>query len=113
MKNRVLNTEEICRITYDDGDFERLMKQTYTNDAPFYTIQKGACNLTPVETSSHNINEIIAHLEKCNSIDKEHYSTTKFSAKVLEIANGVISKQEQFIGMIKEYAVGKMAQKVN
>jgi hypothetical protein len=109
METRILNTEELFRVTYDDGDFESLVKQTYTDGtAPFYTIQKGLHKLTPVETSSENLNEIERHLEKCLKIDSKSLKQpwNKNNPKVKAVIEHCLEKQREFLNklrMLPEY----------
>lgn len=112
MENRVLKTEEIFRITYMDGEFERLMKQTYTNDAPFYYVMKGVYDLTPVETSNHDLSVIESHLKRCLEIDstslKQKHNIN--NPNVLEVIKHCLDKQKEFLNKLQEYMLTECLQ---
>lgn len=105
MKNRVLKTEEIFRVTYMDGDFERFMKQSYTNDAPFYYVSKGNHNRVPVDTSNSDLREIEKNLKRFLRIDatalkSEH---NKRNPKVMAVVKHCIAQQRLFLKKFQEF----------
>lgn len=104
MKTRILNTKELFRVIYDDGDFEAFIKQTYTDGTPpFYTLEKGVSKLTPVETSSENLKEIARHLERSIRIDmgalRQEYN--RCNPKVIATHEYCLSKKREFLKKLK------------
>lgn len=94
----VLSTEELVRVTFKDGYSEVLMKQYYSDSEPFYYITKGGC-LTRIETSSNDINNIIAQLKHEYLIDRSALGIgyIKTNTKVREIYKYCLDKKRELI----------------
>ena len=105
---RVLNTEEVFRVTYEiadgfDGEVHRLMKQTYNDKPPFYFRVKGR-NLTNVETSSSDLQEIIKYYERSYMIDRKIVLGWQERATTKQIAEYCANKTKEFLDKLKEFA---------
>ena len=105
---RVLNTEEIFRVTYKvkdgfDGEVHRLMKQTYNDKPPFYFRVKGR-NFTNVETSSSDLQEIIKYYERSYKIDTQNVRRWQERAITKQIAEYCANKTKEFLDKLKEFA---------
>lgn len=105
MKSTILSTVELCRVTYNDGDFIRLMKQTYSDKAAFYYVTKGE-KFTRVETASNDVTKIISQLEHELSISEEsqHRDYVQNNEKVKAIYEYYIEMDKKFLAMVKGVA---------
>jgi len=101
--SRVLKTEELVRATFQDGEFERLMKQSYTDNEPFFYVTKGL-TFTRVETANKNLTVIIRQLEKeaCNMRKSLQLPYLKDNDKVRTIHKYFLYKKMEFIRNIKQ-----------
>jgi hypothetical protein len=100
---RVLTTKELVRVTFQDGDFERLMKQTYTDNEPFFYVTKGL-TFTRVETANHDLKTIISQLEKeaDNMRASLQLPFLKDNDKARTIYKYFLHKKMEFIKSIKQ-----------
>ena len=106
---RVLNTEEVFRVTYEiedgfDGEVHRLMKQTYNDKPPFYFRVKGH-DFTNVETSNRDLQEIIEYYERSYKIDMQNVRGWQKRATTKQIAEYCANKTKEFLDKLKEFAV--------
>ena len=109
MKTRILSTEEIFRVTYNDGYFERLMRQTYNDSEPFYYRTKGE-NQTMVETSSSDLKEIESFLKRCLKIDKGAMNAEwNQTPAVKEVYKHCLDKQKEFLNKLKAFMDASVA----
>ena len=101
--SRILKTEELARATFQDGDFERLMKQTYTDSEPFFYVTKGL-TFTRVETANKDLPAIIKQLEKeANNMRQSlRLPYLKDNDKVRTIHKYFLHKKMEFIRNIKQ-----------
>jgi len=101
--SRILKTEELVRATFQDGDFERLMKQTYTDSEPFFYVTNGLA-FTRVETANKDLTIIIRQLEKeaCNMRKLLQRPYLKDNDKVRTIHKYFLHKKMEFIRNIKQ-----------
>lgn len=61
----IISTEVICCETYDEGGWIKLMRQTYTDSAPFYWATESHLNYdSSVDSSSHSLQDIIDYMER-------------------------------------------------
>jgi hypothetical protein len=101
-----LKTIEIFRVTYDDfdsRDVHKLMKQTYNDGIqPFYEVVLPG-NFTSVNTSSHDLQEIIKYYEHSYKLDLEgiERSKTYNNKKTYEIHVYCAEKTKEFLDKLK------------
>jgi hypothetical protein len=102
----ILSTEEICRVNYDHGGWMKLMRQTYTDNAPFYYVTESHLNYdSSVDSSSHSIQDIIDYMERrvignkniMDSLPQEDIEVRKVCIHHLEVTR-------QFINQLKAAA---------
>lgn len=98
----VLNTEELFKVTYRNGDFECLMKQYYTDKPPFYFRTKGSYKGTNIETSSHDINDIIKYYGELSKQLKNAIKKEK-KKKIKEIHRDVLASYKEFFDKSLKY----------
>jgi hypothetical protein len=100
--NTIKETKELCRVTFNDGDFQRLMVQDYTNREPFFYITHGE-KFTRVETSNDDLSAIITQLKRELSISQEGLNSPYMDKypEIKKIHEYYIQKRIEFIDMIE------------
>ncbi|MEK6884536.1 MAG: hypothetical protein AABY22_33195 [Nanoarchaeota archaeon] len=100
---KILSTKEIFRVTFNDGTFERLMKQSYKDSTPFYYRTKGL-NFVPVDSSSSDLKDIIKYFEKGIRIEKQAKGLKgEFGEKIQKTHEYYLAKSIEFLDKLKKF----------
>ncbi|MEK6880768.1 MAG: hypothetical protein AABY22_14210 [Nanoarchaeota archaeon] len=99
----IISTKEIFRVTFNDGTFERLMKQSYKNSTPFYYRTIGL-NFTPVDSSSSDLKDIIKYFERSVKIDKQGDGLKgEFGEKIQKTHEYYLAKSIEFLTKLNKF----------
>ena len=68
----IISTKEMCRVTYDNGDYMKLMRQTYTCEPAFYYVTESHLPYDmSVDSSNNNLQVIIDYFKRRIDIEKK------------------------------------------
>jgi predicted ABC-type ATPase len=101
-KSVVASNEEVFRVTHDDGYYEALKRQSYTDGTqPFYSVFHSQGIPSHIETEDHDLRKIQSHLKRANELDKKASEKQKKNPKVKAKMDYVIGKQQEFIDKLQ------------
>jgi hypothetical protein len=106
----IISTEVICCETYDEGGWIKLMRQTYTDSAPFYwATESHLCYESSVDSSNEDLGKIIAYFERRIISRKEVLNTLpQDNVEVRKVYEHHIDVIQRFIDKIKKAAADTM-----
>jgi len=106
----IISTNELFRVQFSDkGDYMALMRQTYTDDKPFYWLHESHLpyNMS-VDSSSCDLHFIAAYIERSIKLDEEY--APRIAGTSLEVLNTykkIISSSKLFLRKLKEFAAAE------
>ena len=92
---------EICRVTYAEGGWMKLMRQTCKDNAPFYWVSEShLCYDMSVDSSSEDLQYIIDYMERrvvnrqrvLDSLPQEEVEVRKVYTHHMEVTRQFINK---------------------
>lgn len=101
----IILTEELFRVTYDEGGWMKLMRQTYTDSPPFFWVTEShLCYDLSVDSSSHDLQLLIDYYNRrianrqatLDSLPQNEIEVIKIYKHHLEIT-------QQFLKKISNY----------
>ena len=99
-------TEELCRVTYNEGGWMKLMRQTYADSAPFYWVTEShLCYDSSVDSSSDDLKYIIDYMER-RIISRKNIlgSLPQDEIEVRKIYEHHLDVTQQFVEKLKRAA---------
>ena len=102
----IVSNDEICRVEYSTGGWMKLMRQTYTDQAPFYHVEESRLPYDlSVDSSSSDLQYIIDYFERRIAGGKRMlYSLPQNETEVRKIYHHVSDITRQFLEKIKNAA---------
>ena len=99
-ENKVVETKELFRCTYNNGDIIRLMVQTYSIDTPFYFVAAKRDESLSVNSASSDIQDIIDFYKRKAARQEKELNEADYlkdNEKVRQIYEHCFEITKQFI----------------
>jgi hypothetical protein len=103
---------EICRVTYNEGGWMKLMRQTCKDNAPFYWVSESHKNYdSSVDSSSEDLQYIIDYMERRIAGNKRIMdSLPQDEIEVRKVYIHHTDVTRQFVNKLRGVAAGKAAE---